>query len=48
MSNSDYQNKDRLSVCRMFLLQQKSQFGSTKPSSGPHAARGPWLWYTWS
>ena len=40
MSNSDCQNKDRLSVCRIFLIQQKPQLGSTKPPSRPHAARG--------
>jgi len=30
-----YQNKERLSVCRILLLQRKPRLGSTKPSPGP-------------
>jgi len=37
----DYQNKDRFSVCGILLLQPKPKLGRTKPSTGPHAARGP-------
>ena len=36
----DYQNKDRLSVCRILLLQWTPNLGRTKPSTGPHAASG--------
>jgi len=35
-----YQNKDRLSVFRILLLQRKPQLSRTNPSTGPHAARG--------
>ena len=31
----DYQNTDRLSVCRMLLLQRKSKLCRTKPSAWP-------------
>jgi len=31
----DYQNKDRLSVCAILLIQWKPQLGHTKPSTGP-------------
>jgi len=34
----DYQNKDRLSVYRILLLQRKFKLGRTKPSTGSHAA----------
>jgi len=37
----DYENKDRLSVCRLFSLQRTPKLGVTKPSTGQHAARGP-------
>jgi len=36
----DYENKGRLSVCRIFSLQRTPKLGRTKPSTGPHAARG--------
>jgi len=36
----DNQTKDRLSVCRPLILQQKPKLGRTKLSTGPHAARG--------
>ena len=36
----NYQNKDRLSVCRILLLQRTPKLGCTKPSTKPHAARG--------
>ena len=41
----DHQNKHkgRLSVCGILLLQRKPKLGRTKPSTGPHAARGPWV-----
>ena len=35
----DYENKDRLSVCRIFSLQRTTKLGHTKPSTGPHGAR---------
>jgi len=47
MSNSRYQNKDRLSVCRILLLQRKPKLGSTKSSHGPYAARGPRVGHSW-
>jgi len=34
----DYENKDRLPVCRMFSLQRTAKLGRTKPP--PHAGRG--------
>jgi len=37
----DYQNKDRLSVYGILLLQRKPKLGRTKQATGPHAARGP-------
>jgi len=37
----DYQNKDKLSVCRIFSLQLKPKLGRIKPSTGPHAACKP-------
>jgi len=37
----DYQNKDRLSVCRLLLLQRKPKLGRTKPSTGP------WVGHSW-
>jgi len=43
----DYQNKDRLSVCKMLLLQRKPNLGRTKPSPGPHAAWGPRVGHSW-
>ena len=36
----NYQNKERLSVCRILLLQRKPQLGRTKPSTGPHTGLG--------
>jgi len=30
----DYENKDRLSVCRIFSLQRTPKVGRTKPSTG--------------
>jgi len=49
----DYQNKDKLSVYRILLLQRKPKPGHTKPSTGSHGAHGldiaglddpqPWL-----
>jgi len=33
----DHQSKDRLSVCKILLLQRKPKLGHTKPSPGPHA-----------
>jgi len=36
----NYQNKNRLSVCTILLLQRKPKLGRTKLSIGPHAARG--------
>ena len=33
----DYQNKDRLPVCRRHLLQRKPKLGRRKLSTGPHA-----------
>jgi len=35
MSNSSNQNKDRLSIYRILLLQRKPKLGRTKPSTGP-------------
>jgi len=32
---------DKLSVCRILLLQPKPQLRSTKPLTGPHAAHRP-------
>jgi len=40
----DYQNKDRVSVCRILLLQWKPKLGRTKPSTEPHAARIGHCW----
>jgi len=36
----NYQNKDRLSVCRILLLQRKPKLGRTKPSTGPRVGHG--------
>jgi len=36
----DYENKDRLPVCRISSLQRTPKLGRTKPSTGPHAIRG--------
>jgi len=46
ISNQDYQNKDRLSVCRLLILQQKPKLGCTKPSTG--ATCGPQVGHSWS
>jgi len=37
----DYQNKDRLSVYRILLLQRKPKLGHTNPWTGPRAAYEP-------
>ena len=44
----NHQNMDRLSVCRIILLQRTPKLGRTKPSTGPHAARGPRVGHSWS
>jgi len=44
----NYQNKDRLSVCRILLLQRTPRLGRTKPSNGPHETRGPWVGHSWT
>jgi len=37
----DYENKDRLSVCRIFsLVQRTPKLGRTKPSTGSQVACG--------
>jgi len=36
----DNQNMDKVSVCRILLLQPTPKLGRTKPSTGPHAGRG--------
>jgi len=36
----DYENKDRLSVCRIFSLQRTPKLGRTKPSTGSQVACG--------
>jgi len=41
----DYQNKDRLSVCRILSPQRKPKLGRTKPSIGPRVGHG---WFDWS
>jgi len=38
----DYENKDRLSVCRIFSLQQTPKLGRTKPSTGPRVGHS-WI-----
>ena len=40
MSNQDYQNKDRLSVCSYSYYSENLNWAAQKPSTGPHAARG--------
>ena len=42
------QNKDRLLVYGIPLLQRKFRLGRTKPSTGPHAARAPRVWHSWA
>jgi len=36
----DYQIKDRMSVCKILLLQWKPKLGRTKLSTGSHATVG--------
>ena len=36
----DSQNKDRLSIYRLFILQRKPKLGRAKPATGPNAACG--------
>ena len=35
-----YQNKEKLSVCRILLLQRQPKLGRIKPSTRPNVARG--------
>jgi len=38
----DYENKDRLSVCRIFSPQRTPKLGRTKPSTGPRVGHS-WI-----
>jgi len=40
----DHENKDRLSVCRILLLQRTPKLGRTKPSTGPRVGHSCSRW----